>query len=212
MSSSCFCSSWCICPWTNGSHVSSCHNSSERIRYPPRYNKFSASVNESAFSWWRRYLAAMEPRPGGCHHLPFEELSPTTKVNLQRRLYCLTCLSGSATVVLLDICFGRKQPSATSFVSLIILVWWTGISSSAVSPGIGPYPLYKDMLEVSNLSDIAKSLLVKFSLRGLSTPDGPRFPTHPLFPWGLIIFSSHLVPCSCFTIWLENLSWSRNQL
>ena len=33
------------------------------------------------------------------YHLPFKELSPTTKVNLQCRLYCL---SGSATVVLLD--------------------------------------------------------------------------------------------------------------
>ena len=59
--------------------------------------------------------------------------------------YCLTCLSGSATVVSLDICFGRKEPSATSFMSLITLVWWTGISSSAVSPGIGPYPLYRDV-------------------------------------------------------------------
>ena len=37
-----------------------------------------------------------------------------------------------------------EQPSATSFVSLIILVWWTGISSSAVSPGIVPYPLERD--------------------------------------------------------------------
>ena len=60
------------------------------------------------------------------YHLPFKDLSPTTKVNHQRRLYCPTCLSGSATVVSLDICFGRKQPSATSFMSLIILVWCGG--------------------------------------------------------------------------------------
>ena len=46
--------------------------------------------------------------------------------------------------VSLDLCFGRKQPSATSFMSLIILVWWTGISSSSVSPGIVPYPLERD--------------------------------------------------------------------
>ena len=65
---------------------------------------------------------------------------------------------------------------------------------------------------VSSLSVISKSLYVKFSLRGLSTPGGPRFPFHPPFLWGLIIFSSHHVPCSCFTIWLENVSWLRNQL
>ena len=40
--------------------------------------------------------------------------------------------------------FGGKQPSATSFMSLIIIVWWTGISSSAVSPGIVPYTLERD--------------------------------------------------------------------
>ena len=65
------------------------------------------------------------------YHLPYNELSHTTKVNPQRRLYCPTCLSGSATVVSLDICFGRKQSSATSFMSLIIIVWWTGIPGPA---------------------------------------------------------------------------------
>ena len=56
VSSSCFCRSWSICPRTNCSHVSYSRNSSERFRCPPRYNKFSASANESASSWCRRYL------------------------------------------------------------------------------------------------------------------------------------------------------------
>ena len=34
----------------------------------------------------------------------------------------------------------------------------------------------------------------------------PDIPTHPLFPWGMIISSSHHVPRSCFTIWFENIS------
>ena len=150
----CFCSSWSVCPCTNCSQMSSCRNPSEHSRYPPRYNiylnKFSASANESASSWWRRYRPwnlnreAVKMRTQHLHimklsvncwttgihhgswrwrnrlrcqceyHLPFniKELLPTTKGNLQRWLYCL---AGSATVVSLDICFGRKQPSATSF-------------------------------------------------------------------------------------------------
>ena len=48
---------------------------------------------------------------------------------------------------------------------------------------------------VSSLSGISKSLLFKFNLRGLSTPDGPILPPHPLFPRGLIISSTHHV-CS----------------
>ena len=84
-------------------------------------------------------------KSGAIGHLPLKELSPTTKVNLQHRLYCLTCVSGSATEISLDIYLGRKQHSATSFMSLITLLWWTGISSSAVSPDICPYTLKRDV-------------------------------------------------------------------
>ena len=68
-----------------------------------------------------------------------------------------------------------------AIMSLIILVWWTGMSSFSVSPGIVPYPLERvdggqpDPLGLIFVSGISKLLLDKFSLRGLSAPDDPRF-------------------------------------
>ena len=120
----------------------------------------------------------------------------------QRRLYCPTCLSGSETVVSLDICFGRKQPSATSFMSRIILVWCTRICHSSVSPGIHvvPYPLERDdgcqirwawypEYQAFQSHSWSNSVYMVF----------PRLSTHLLFTWGLLISSSHHVPRSCFT-------------
>ena len=63
------------------------------------------------------------------------------------------------------------------------------------------------MLEVSSLSGISKSLLVKFSLRGLSTPDGPRYPTHPLICYNFYYIhhiTHSLVTIKINTIWCSN--------
>ena len=113
-------------------------------------------------------------------------------MNLQRRLCCPTCLSGSATVVLLDICFNMiKQPSVTSFMSIIIIVWCTGISSSSVSPGTVPYTLERDdggqirwawypVYQAFQSHSWSSSVCVV--LPSQMVPDFP----HPPFPWGLI--------------------------
>ena len=128
---------------------------------------------------------------------PFKELSSTTKVNLQCQLYCPTYLSGSATVVSLDICFWRKQPSATSCMPLIILVWWTGISSSSVSPGIIPYPLerYDGGLGTQFIRHF-KVTLGQIQFTWSSTLDGPRFSHSSSISMGI----DYLLQSPCSTL------------
>ena len=61
---------------------------------------------------------------------------------------------------------------------------------------------------VSSLSGISKSLLVKFSLRGLSTPDGPRLSYSSSISMGFDYLLQS--PCSMLLFLLSDLSWSRN--
>ena len=92
------------------------------------------------------------------------------------------------------------------------------ISSSSVLPGIAPYPLEIDdggqfrwawypVYQAFQIHYWSNSVYVVFPRQMVSD-----IPTHPLFPWGMIISSSHHIPRPCFTIWLENISWSRSQL
>ena len=134
------------------------------------------------------------------YHLPFKELSPTTKVNLQRRLYCLNMSVRFGNSGLAGYLLWEK----TTFCSIVHVTYHPRVVDRHILlcsvtrhrsiPTIKicwRYPIYQAFQSHS----WSNSVYLVFPLQMV-----PDFPTHPLYPWGLIIFSSHHVPCSTVSL------------
>ena len=123
------------------------------------------------------------------------------------RLYCPTCLTGYLFWEKTTFCNIVHVPYHPRVVDRHIIVFIVTKHSSM--PTRKRWWRSDPLGLLSSLSSISKSLLVKFSLSGLSTPDGPRFSHSPSIAIGFDYLRQS--PCSALLfyhtcIWLEFFS------